>query len=364
MTCTRHRVMPPPLFIVFVSIFLALCRVCHCETPSVGDIESRALESRRAIKSAHFQVKRTLDLIPQNEHVDDVIDTWLASDGSLREDRTASAFGTKQIFSDGLYYQWVYWTNRLAVKDRTQWAGATLRPLSSIDRTSKTYSVFNPLVLMFEPYPYEVEQRHPLDSFVGSPLRKNITIEECKWKDMPAFRITFDNSKMPLHVEYIVVPAWNYSIPEITLTGDLGINKSSADLIEISSHMWFPKSVDTIADVHQKRTISEHLEISVSDVNRPIDRNVFSWAGMALPVNTIIDDYTSITKHGDPSYKIWTGELARPMDDHDLVAIQVSAASSFNSSRRKWLLICSGVAIVAAILCFVYYERRKMLARN
>lgn len=325
----------------------------------IGEVEAKVLANRRAIKSGHVileskirdgdfsaeyswtiwfagkeirqDTKRRYDVVPKGATGPDYTET--------------SCFGndvhisySDQIMPDG-------GTMVLAIRDPRKM------------KVEAGFEVVDPRILGMAPLDCQMSSRmFHLDSFIGAPNRKNLSLSHDVRSGIDCVKIEFKPPGFDAARVWIA-PTKGYNIirMEQEFKGGGTGYIDSVDL-EIEKHepsgIWFPVSqhYQRVNDGHRV-TREERLKVNVVSLNEPVDPAVFMPAGMNVRPGTLV---TYIPEKGT-SRHVWNG--SKIVD----IRPEVDPAAGRNAGRR-WFLFANLSALFIFLAVFFVWQYRKRRA--
>lgn len=314
----------------------------------VIEAEKAAVESRRTIKSGHFVVSVTYN-------------TFLADPSYTKVKFRYDIFikGT-DIRADVGYYQ----SNKLGSKNSTVFTKNTFirAPLSDdsvIDlfgpstRPPKTLETPNPRLLGFVPWNFPTIDQFGYEEYLLRSDRLLLSAELNEYHGEPVIEVSyqFNTNGETSFVEYRLAVNKGYQ-PIYVATwcgkGDKKAFFSAESTLKYhrSSDLWFPSKVVFRAKMVDLLTQEEIDTVELAEINRDIDDQTFTLAGMGLKPGRLVAN--------DGEYMWWTGNRLVPkMVGQDKY---YSVTTDDRSGWRGWMLAAN--AILLAILSAIFLIRR------
>lgn len=310
------------LLVVAVCIHTTFSRCCKgavkSEIPSLADLDNQFVRARETIKSGRFSVKITrTDLVNTKDSftvsIDDVIDgnkfLEIVDHGSTKDFRALA----------GDYFTYSQPSDRDGVRHALVWKEAKF-----VDRSKDEFHIYKPQRLMMIPLPYFAMSNAPVDTVIGSPLRRNIVIESALWQStISAWKITCAIRGQP--VTYWVVPERGYNIVRM----DAATQAASPDLVasvtqyctlsEVAEGIWFPKVTNLEYRIGNKLHYTEVAEVSITKLNETFPLSMFGPGEMELPIGTPI---AHIPLPKSPEFLKWTGKEIAPMSLSEIAELR------------------------------------------
>lgn len=120
--------------------------------------------------------------------------------------------------------------------------------------------------------------------------------------------------------------------------------------------IWYPTSCVYKQFVDGDIVEEENLEVTVHQMNEPPEPEVFSLEGMNIPAGTVIFRFPE-EKRGEQL--IWDGAKIVQLNELNSPREPLTQRKSTVVKRPLFFLISSALALMAAIILFIYRMKRK-----
>ena len=304
-------------------------------TADIAEVEHLAVQQRREIKSGEVVVRAQYgDGRAIHLHI------WWDGD-SHREDRFVGEYRDVQIWSGGRY---LHWNNEPG--DRP---GAKLvATVASVKDTGVIGSrePNDPRRIGMCPTDFLNLVHDPVDAFLSNPARKETTSEPAQQAGIDCTRVTMTN----LHGA--TIRSWiandrGFGVLKMEIEAGIGEKKRvsavETDLVlNEPSKIWFPThfhSRSFLGETPQGEALyrDEDGTVEVISLNEPIPPEVFTFAGVGVPIGWPVSDRTRPDVSGPQA---WDGQA--------VVSVKRAADASRAASRVN-LVYLFGAALLALV---------------
>jgi hypothetical protein len=324
------------------------CIAASSQAPALGDLDRRIMEARQLIKSGRFVVKtRRTHLVGDKGTSEVSVESVIDGDRFLEIVDRGSSKERRSFAGD--YFSHLQEAHRDPLRSALVWKDA-----KAVDRTKSEFQIHAPLKLMMVPLPYANLGDVPSDSFIGSPLRRNVVIEHDQWDGTKgAWKVTCNIRDDA--ATYWVVPEWGHSIVRIDTSRESEQGTISVTLhctpAEVAKGIWFPGSV-TFEYRSGTRVFTDTSEIKLTDVNKSFPQEVFGPAAMNVPVGTPV---VKVPRPKSQRHLKWTGRDIVPMSAAEVARLRGSSVQSSGGVNITY--ICVSI-VLAGIGMFFLWRRR------
>jgi hypothetical protein len=338
----------------------------------VRDVEARALADRRAITSAHLQLRVTgyQMIADRRDEYGKTIEVWLDGD-RLRVDATSDkkpeakddVMGGRRrtmcrnCLKPGHTTTYTHLWGQIETVSNTE-------DMSGAVGTHQELS--DPRQLGFCLLPHGRLRKHGLDYTVGSTDRKDVRLEEGEHAGQKAWVVRATTISGGADLRVWILPTRGHTVGRIEARGEYKgkpwATTLESDLQEYD-HVWFPRKYtyrEAIHAVHPDKPMAEQtVEVLSAEFNRPIDPKVFTLAGMNAAPGT------PVVAANEPM-RFWTESgVQRDNPTPPPSAVPPNAqppepVQPLPGSGRWWYLVAAVLCAVAAVLFF----RRVIVRRS
>jgi hypothetical protein len=318
--------------------------------PSAAEVERRALEHRRSIRSAHVVCKqKTYDAgaaSPDRERVTTIwydgmrirADILLSYQKGAPPHREVDCLGCERPDHYVAYGEQKVEGGVLALE---------CRPVDK--RRPPTLRVIDPRLIGMAPDSSPNLRKYHLESFLGRADRSPPTVEASNWKGEKVWRVSYSDFK---NVQYRIwiVPDYGYGVTRIeaewNASGKHFLDSIESEYSQVGTMgFWFPTRCIYERIANEKPVEKEVMDIEFVSINEPVDPGAFQLSGMNIRPNTPI---TGI--HGPRGEElIWDGNELVPE-----VLLPLNKYVSGSSWRQKLLF---GNAVIFGLIAAFFLWR-------
>jgi hypothetical protein len=305
------------------------------QEPDVAALEKKVLDYRRSMRQGHMVLKQTwFKKDVHDPRLDCVTTIWF--DGKkLRNDKLFRYSGEpenaplhtekecRNCEKDGF---WLYYNDYKGFPEGE--LGVSMTNMAT-SKKPEAFDLVHPQRLGMVPDSVAnlATSRAQLESFVSRSDRRNVSLRRVQWRDLESFQITYQLPSTPGYganacVRIWILPDRGPSVLRIEGEWDVQDNhyfdSVESDLRQIiPSGLWYPQTV-----TYERRINGESLDKEVTDVqevslNEPISAEVFTLAGLNLPVNkpVFVLDKKRSDDNSKNGFQYWNGEKLIPKSD-------------------------------------------------
>ena len=311
-------------------------------TAEIAEVERLAVQQRREIKSGEVVVRAQY-------HDGKTIHLHIWWDGrSHRQDRFLGEFRDVQIWSDGRY---LHWNNEPG--DRP---GSELVATVASDQDMGAWGARepnDPRRIGMSPSDFLNLVHYPVDEFLSNPARKGSTSEPAQQAGIDCTLVSMTN----LHggtIRSWIAQERGYGVLKMEIEVGSGERKRvsvvETDLaLNEPSKVWFPQHFHTWSSKGEDVEYDEDGTVEVISLNEPIPPEVFTFAGVGVPIGWPVSDRTRPDVSGPQA---WDGQA--------VVSVKRAADASRVASRVNFVYLFGAalLALVGAALMWRVLFRR------
>lgn len=287
---------------------LVLSLVLGADTESAIEIEKKVLAERVKIErgEVHFDVirrqfERTGEL--RNSETSRYEVTF---DGS--NVRTIKNRREWYVFTD--QYELSHWGSRDEIDPKPAYQRDLTTP-EGRRGYSESYRI-NLRLLGIAPDDTRAFKTQQLSEFLTQPNRENTNVTELTVDGRKVVKIEYNRTDRPVKKTFVIDPEKNYSVIEASSETPDSLERIENKLKLYDDKQWYPETVRYTRSFNTKVTSESVVTVKKAVFNQPIEKEVFTFKGISLPVGTVVWEIP-----GTRMEKYWDGEKLVPKNELD-----------------------------------------------
>jgi hypothetical protein len=351
--------------------------VANGETPApdIDSIEKQVLEYRRSIQRGHIVFKqKTFKNTIYESHFDRVTTIWfdgkkLRNDDLLRYTDEPKDTPLHREVKCRNCEKNGYWVDYIDKKSPQGELAVSMTDMTA-NPLPEVFNLIHPRCLGMAPesFPNLTASRAHLESYVARSDRRNTSIQRVSWKDRECVQISYqlptdadyaDNAHVRIWISLHQGPSVVCIEAEADVHGKHYADTVESDLRQfMPSGLWYPQAVVYERLIDGKSVEKEVTEVQLLALNEPVPLEIFTLAGMELPV----DKPVSVVDKKEGRLLYWNGEKLVPKSSRRPSALRPPSLFA----RQHWLLVANAVlfALLAILLFWRWWRRRKPAGEN
>ncbi|MBX9790449.1 MAG: outer membrane lipoprotein-sorting protein [Pirellulales bacterium] len=311
-----------------LSLWLGLVSLAAAE---VADIEREAVEYRRAIRSGEVIVRRD---DPNGRAAE--LHIWWDGDSFRQDVSSGNGYRVVDVWHQGQYLHFSDEPsdngNKLVatVADANDRGAVGSKQPSDPRRIGMAAVDFLNLV------------HYPLDEVLTNPARKNTTVRQDQLAGQECTLVTITRVNGGI-IRVWIAPERDFSVLRMDCEISDGRGTKSFDTVDVEvalhepSGLWFPVHSHCRNGVNDRIDCDEDCTIQVISLNQPIPPEVFTFAGIGVPVGWPVSDHT---RPDIDRQLAWDGQA--------VVTVE-RAADTARAATRTNVIYLAGALVLAAV---------------
>ncbi|NQT11803.1 MAG: hypothetical protein HQ582_03580 [Planctomycetes bacterium] len=283
------------------AMIATIALAASASSSEITGLEDQVLAARRAITSGEMELHITYRGFDNNGEEEVVIErrVYGAFDGpKVRSDITER----RQQEEPGSAAEWFRRTHSRSEDGFISWCDE-ITPTGDRDSVyvkALTYAddtdldlIPDPRQLGMSPLGFENSVHFTLESLVGNPERRDVSLSTLGWKGKECQKVEYESLADGSRVRFWVAPSLAYSVVRLEQEWHAE-NKQYVDAVESeireyeSSGLFFPVKCVTQRHIDGQISSEQVVDVVEMQLNKPIANETFSLAGMDIPAGVSV----------------------------------------------------------------------------